>query len=414
MRTIVYGALLILSPAVLAGQERTRSPHGELSVACSACHQPDSWTALRQRGGFDHARTGMPLTGAHASASCRGCHETLDFKGTTTACAGCHQDTHLGELGADCSQCHSTRNFLDPGVMTRAHQLTRFPLAGAHRAADCTACHTPAAQGQLQFVGRATDCLSCHRPDYQGARNPDHAGGGFPTDCAQCHAVTAWNQARFNHDLAGFPLTGAHRATPCDQCHATSRFAGTPTACASCHQGDYDGTTDPNHTQAQFSTDCATCHGTASWNGAAFNHDLSGFSLTGAHRTTPCGQCHTNNRYTGTPADCVACHQAAYDQTSNPAHQPAGFPTDCASCHTTARWEGATFDHDARFFRIYSGKHRTEWADCATCHTVSGDFSQFTCLSCHEHNRTKMDDTHRGKQGYQYLSTECLRCHPRV
>jgi hypothetical protein len=25
-----------------------------------------------------------------------------------------------------------------------------------------------------------------------------------------------------------------------------------------------------------------------------------------------------------------------------------------------------------------------------------------------------MDDTHRNKQGYQCLSTECLRCHPRV
>lgn len=78
------------------------------------------------------------------------------------------------------------------------------------------------------------------------------------------------------------------------------------------------------------------------------------------------------------------------------------------------RREGATFDHDARFFQINSGKHRSEWSDCGTCQVVSGDFSQFTCLSCHEHNRTKMDDTHRNKQGYQCLSTECLRCHPRV
>lgn len=414
MRTLRYVALLLLTPAWLTGQERTRSPHGELTVACSVCHQSDSWTEVRIRAGFDHNRTGMPLSGAHASASCRGCHESLDFKGTPSTCASCHQDTHLGELGGDCSQCHSTRSFLDPGVMTRAHQLTRFPLVGAHRAADCTACHTPASQGQLQFVGRATDCLSCHQADYQGARDPDHAGGGFPTDCAQCHAVTLWTQARFNHDQAGFPLTGAHRATPCDQCHVNSRFTGTPSACASCHQADYDGTTDPVHVQAQFSTDCVACHTTSSWSGAAFNHNLGSFPLTGAHRTTACDLCHVNNRYSGTPTDCVACHQQVYDQTSNPAHQPAGFPTDCVSCHTTTRWEGATFDHDARFFRIYSGKHRSEWANCATCHTVTADFTQFTCLTCHEHNQVKMNDTHRGKQGYQYLSTECLRCHPRV
>lgn len=410
---VVLSALLLLLPAALSAQERTRSPHGELDVACSVCHQSDSWTAVKLTAGFNHDRTGMPLSGAHASASCRGCHETLDFKGTPTACASCHQDTHLGELGADCSQCHSSRSFLDPGVMTRAHQLTRFPLAGAHLTADCTACHTPASQGQLQFVGRATDCMSCHQADYQRARDPDHAGGSFPTDCEQCHAVTLWSRARFNHDQAGFPLTGAHRATACDQCHTNNRFTGTPSTCASCHQADYDGTTDPNHSQALFSTDCVSCHSTASWAGAAFNHDRSGFALTGAHRTTPCDQCHTSNRYTGTPTDCVACHQLDYDQTSNPAHQPAGFPTDCVSCHTTTKWDGATFDHDARFFRIYSGHHQGEWSSCTTCHAAAGDFTQFTCLTCHEHSRTQMDSEHRGRQGYQYISTECLRCHPR-
>lgn len=406
--------VLLLLPAALPAQERTRSPHGELSVTCSACHKSESWTAVTISAAFRHDRTGMPLTGAHASANCRGCHESLDFQGTTTVCASCHRDTHLGELGADCSQCHSTRSFLDPAVMRRAHQLTRFPLAGAHLTTDCNACHTAAPQGQLQFVSRATDCQSCHLADYQRAQNPDHVNGGFPTDCAQCHAVTLWSRARFNHDLAGFALTGAHRATACNQCHLNGRFSGTPTTCVGCHQTDYDGTSNPNHLLAQFPTDCVSCHSTTSWSGAAFNHSLSGFPLTGAHKTTPCDQCHTNNRYTGTPTTCVACHQQDYDQTTNPGHQTAGFPTDCASCHTTAQWEGATFDHDARFFRIYSGKHRNQWASCATCHTTANDFVQFSCLTCHEHNKTQMDDTHRGKSGYQYLSTECLRCHPRV
>ena len=109
---------------------------------------------------------------------------------------------------------------------------------------------------------------------------------------------------------------------------------------------------------------------------------------------------------------CVSCHQADYNGTTNPGHQSAGFPTDCASCHTTATWQGAKFDHDGPFFPIYSGSHRGRWNSCSDCHTVVSDLRQFSCLTCHEHNKTEMDSKHRGRSGYQYVSTACLSCHP--
>jgi hypothetical protein len=73
-------------------------------------------------------------------------------------------------------------------------------------------------------------------------------------------------------------------------------------------------------------------------------------------------------------------------------------------------WGGASFDHDALFFPIYSGPHRNQWTDCATCHVVPGDFSVFTCLSCHLQGET--DNDHDEVQGYAYESARCLSCHP--
>jgi hypothetical protein len=411
-RLLLLGLLLGLSRAALA-QDQSRSPHGDLKVECAACHRPEGWTPVRISRKFDHGKLGFALAGAHATANCRACHESLDFKGTSTSCTACHQDPHRGELGVECGKCHTPRSFLDRSAMARAHQLTRFPLEGSHLAADCAGCHTPTAQGGLQFVSRATECVSCHWPDYQAAKNPDHLAGGFPQDCDECHAPTLWQRARFNHAASRFPLTGAHRAVPCNQCHVNNRFTGTATDCVSCHQQDYNGAANPSHTQSQFPTTCTDCHTTTAWVPGSFDHSGTAFPLTGQHKNTPCLDCHGDGVYQGKPTQCASCHQTDYTQTTNPDHQTAGFPTDCASCHNTSGWDGATFDHD-QFFRIYSGHHKGRWDSCNDCHQVAADFAQFTCLTCHEHNQTETDGHHRGVSGYQYISTECLRCHPRA
>jgi len=389
--------------APAAAQQLTRNPHGKLAEECTVCHSAEQWVPARISPQFDHAKKGFALAGAHATTSCRSCHVSLDFHGTARDCASCHKDVHQGELGLDCSRCHTPRSFIDRSGMARAHQVTRFPLSGSHLTLDCEACHVPTAQGHLQFVGTPVQCIECHQAQYQAAKTPDHVAGGFPQDCSQCHATTVWASARFNHDAAGFPLTGAHRALTCDQCH-TSGTASANTACVSCHQQDYNGTTDPAHLAAGFSTTCQSCHSTTSWAASAFNHDGTGFPLTGAHRSVSCTQCHVNGVYSGTGTTCISCHQQDYNATNNPGHVSAGFPTTCETCHTTSAWSGATFNHT--WFRV---PHHGV-SSCAECHT-STNYTLFDCTTCHTKSRT--DGEHRGISGYVWNSTNCYSCHHR-
>jgi hypothetical protein len=123
-----------------------------------------------------------------------------------------------------------------------------------------------------------------------------------------------------------------------------------------------------------------------------------------------CGQCHGDGVYAGKPVACAACHQSAYDGTTDPNHRAAGFPVTCADCHTTTTWDGARFDHDATFFPIYSGAHRGQWTSCASCHTNATSFASFTCLTCHRQAET--NGHHAEVGGYRYDSQACYSCHP--
>lgn len=328
---LTAGLTLLVCSTALAQQ--TQNPHGKLQEECAVCHSPEAWVPARISSTFDHAKRGIALTGAHARAACRSCHASLDFRGAPDACLSCHGDVHRGELGNDCSRCHTPRSFLDRSIMVRAHQMTRFALSGTHLALDCEACHTPAPQGRLAFVSLPGQCVDCHRDQYQIAKNPDHVAGGFPQNCNQCHAPTIWAAARFNHDASGFPLTGAHRAIPCAQCHGTT-FTNKSTACVSCHQQDYDGTTSPNHASAGFPTTCQDCHTTTGWTGAALNHTW--FPIP-HHGADACSDCHTNPpNYT--VFVCTLCHtQAKTDPKHSGVRGYVWNSTNCYACHPNGR-----------------------------------------------------------------------------
>jgi hypothetical protein len=408
-RIMVWSGFLCcaLTAALAAQQPTVQNPHGQLSHPCADCHSPDAWTPARISSAFDHAKAGrFPLDGVHATVACRSCHTTLTFKGAPRECASCHKDPHQGELGSSCERCHTPRSFVDRTQMTRAHQLTRFPLTGAHIAVDCESCHTPTAAGKMTFVARSTACGDCHLKDYQATRNPDHSAGGFPHDCEQCHVTVSWQTARFDHNATAFPLTGAHVQLACTQCHGDGVYKGKPTACVSCHQTDYSNTQSPNHQQAQFPTDCTLCHTTTTWNGATFDHNSTAFPLTGAHVQVNCDQCHGDGVYKGKPTTCVSCHQSDYNNATDPSHVQAQFPTDCTTCHTTTTWTGATFDHNSTAFPL-TGAHIQ--ASCQQCH---GDGvykgKPTTCISCHqtEYNNTT-DPSHPQAQ----FPTDCTVCH---
>jgi len=375
------------------------------STSCESCHSTRAWEPAT----FDHNQTGFVLEGGHRNVDCVDCH-TDGYSGTPTECFACHQDDYQSvsdpnhvqaNFSTSCESCHTT-NAWEPAIFD--HNQTGFPLTGGHRAVDCLDCH---ANG---YSGTPTDCYSCHLTDYQGVTNPNHVTAGFSTQCETCHTTTAWDPANFDHNLTAFPLNGAHRVADCLDCHANG-CSGTSTACYSCHQSDYQGTTDPDHADAGFSTTCESCHSEQAWEPATFNHDQTPFPLRGEHRNVDCLECHANG-YTGTPTDCYSCHANDYNQTNNPNHASAGFPITCENCHDPSDWNDANFDHDGQFFPIYSGNHRNEWNTCDDCHVAPGNFKVFECILCHEHDRSQTDDDHSEVSGYRYQSISCLSCHP--
>ncbi|MBI3567520.1 MAG: hypothetical protein HY084_04860 [Gemmatimonadetes bacterium] len=378
-------------------------------VACEACHGTTSWKGAV----FNHDATLFPLTGMHKTLVCLSCHTDGVYKGRSTACVSCHQKDYNASLrpphsqlglSTACAACHTTSAWLGGSF---DHSVTQFPLTGAHKTVACSGCH-----GDGVYKGKSTVCVSCHLKDYNASLRPPHSALGFSTACASCHGTVAWAGGSFDHSTTAFPLTGAHRAAMCNDCHADGVYKGKSTACYSCHQSNYAATKNPPHNTTSFPTaSCASCHSTTAWSPATFNHATTRFPLTGAHVTTPCAGCHGDGVYSGKTMVCVGCHQANYDATTNPNHKTVAFPTTCASCHTTTTWLGATFNHDASFFPIYSGKHKGRWSQCSDCHTVPTNYSLFLCTNCHL--KPDMDNAHKGRSGYKYDSPTCYSCHPR-
>lgn len=390
------------------------SPHGsDFKLSCSLCHSPKGWELDREIYAFDHNSTGLPLEGQHTVVNCRACHPTLVFTDAGTECVNCHTDMHYQSVGLDCGRCHSPESWIVKDI-TELHRQSRFPLLGPHLLADCEDCHPSASL--LRFEPLRIECIDCHREDYTSATNPNHVLGNISTDCLECHLMHAfsWSGSGFNHLF--FPLTGGHAVDECTRCHTGSDYSDISSDCFSCHQADYNATSNPDHLAAGISTECLECHSTdPGWEPALFpGHDAL-FPLTDGHAGPECNDCHTGNNYQNLSPECYACHQADYNNTTNPDHLAAGIPTDCQECHTTLPgWKPAEFTmHDAQFFPIYSGAHRGKWDNCSDCHTNPANYAVFSCIDCHAHNRRDMDDEHSGEvQGYQYNSQACLQCHP--
>lgn len=198
MRTLAVAVVsLVLAASLVAAADeapKNENPHGPLQDTCATCHSAESWKPVKIARTFDHGRFGFPLQGTHVQAACRACHLNLVFKEVPHTCVACHQDAHRGELGDDCGLCHTPRSFVDRERMRRAHQLTRFPLTGAHAGADCEACHV--LHANRMYVNTSTDCVSCHRQDYLATRDPNHVAEGYPETCGECHYTVSFYGGR--------------------------------------------------------------------------------------------------------------------------------------------------------------------------------------------------------------------------
>jgi hypothetical protein len=390
--------LLIL---VMAGRMRD-SPHGsDFEISCSVCHSPKGWELDRENYSFDHNTTEFPLEGQHTAVNCKLCHPTLVFADAETDCFSCHTDMHNQTVGTDCARCHTLRSWIVENIAD-VHRQSRFPLQGPHFAAQCLDCHPSSSLLRFEPVG--VGCADCHMQDYQSATNPNHVLGNFSTQCIDCHSMTAfdWGGSGFDHSF--FPLTQGHAIFDCNQCHTGIDYSNTSPECFSCHQADYNATTNPVHLSAGLSTNCMECHSTQpGWRPAQFDHSF--FALTLGHAISDCNQCHDINYYSNVSTECLSCHLKDYNATSNPNHMTADISTECLECHTTLPgWKPAKFEHIN--FPLTFG-HAIN--DCNQCHDP-GNYSNVSteCFSCHEPDYIATTNPNHASAG---LSTVCLDCH---
>ncbi len=311
---------------------------------------------------------------------------------------------HGNDFDLDCLLCHTTQSWeIDANKIKFDHNSTKFELMGQHNDVNCSSCHV-----DLKFKNAATDCENCHTDVHENSV-------GF--DCANCHTPTSWivSDILQIHRMSRFPLLGSHQTADCSECHISNsllNFQPIGVECVDCHINDYQSAKNPDHISANFSTDCNECHdmNQPSWGATGIVHDF--FPLSGGHAISNCYDCHKQGDFSGLNQDCYSCHQDDYNSTVNPSHVDLGFSQDCQTCHTIAGWTPAIFDHDNKFFPIYSGKHKGEWDQCTDCHTSGNDYAVFSCITCHEHNQADMDAEHKEINGYVYESNACYTCHP--
>jgi len=333
---------------------------------------------------------------------CGACHYTATgFTQNPNVCADCHtnhdpnlMNAHSQAYGADCLTCHDGID----RMTSFDHQQTRFPLVGNHRETQCGDCHQNGG-----FSGLPTDCIFCHA-------EPALHQGLFSTGCAACHTPESWSQisgvgmASFDHyQITGFGLTRhrtdyANAAIQCAGCHTPGdgiKVAFDLNLCLDCHtQADL---IFMGEHQTQFGVDCLTCH-----DGLDRMHDFEHnrvFFLDGRHVEIECVDCHINQIFTGTPAECGACH-------TEPELHAGYFGVQCENCHSSQAWTPARMT--AHNFPLDHGEQGL--IACETCHTDR--YTAYTCYGCHEHQPGEILSKHREEGISQAELVGCVACHP--
>lgn len=246
--------------------QRPPSLAGE--TGCARCHGTADFRGLKEDSFSHDGWTDFPLTGAHLQADCASCHArdatehplgkvSELFPGDWRKCATCHTDPHQGAFDAPhlktrildrtgCARCHDSTSFRNPipGAFDHGY-WTGFELQGAHREADCTACHAEQKPGPDNLrLGptRGSSCTDCHEDPHAGQFLLD-AG----KDCLSCHDpyIGGFGIPRFDHDrLTRFALDETHAALDCSSCHGEEtieggaqviRYRPLGTQCMDCH-----------------------------------------------------------------------------------------------------------------------------------------------------------------------------------
>ncbi|MCC6410225.1 MAG: cytochrome c family protein [Saprospiraceae bacterium] len=383
-----------------------KDPHqSNLGTNCKECHSEQSFTAQGALKKYNHGQTHFPLKGKHQQVDCAKCHNMVATPLTvfqdklgiqTTNCVACHKDVHEKRFGTNCVDCHSEKTFQVSGVPKNFdHNKTGFGLEGKHQQVDCKKCHT---SEHFTDPQPHQSCATCHKDYHEGQMAS--AVLGISPDCASCHTVEGFTGSSYSiaeHNKTKFPLTGAHMATPCLDCHKPDKekwkFKNIGSTCVDCHKDVHEGFVNKKYYPDKT---CEKCHVTDSWTDNRFDHNLTKFKLEGAHTKQSCMACHGKKddtgklpqryqKFTDLPTNCTSCHKNVHDTQ----FEKNGV-TDCVRCHGQESWKATKFDHNKTKFKL-DGKHVK--VDCAKCHKpalVNGEqvvqykLKSFECIDCHQ------------------------------
>lgn len=403
------------------GYHVSKDIKGKACISCHSEHHGVNFEMVRfDKKTFNHNLTGYELKGAHKKIDCTQCHSPENisdpvlkknkktYLGLTTTCTSCHEDYHQKTLSNQCSNCHGMESFKPASGFD--HSNTGFPLTGGHKGVSCTECHKTETKNNKKFQHFADvpfkNCNSCHK---------DPHNGSFGKDCKSCHSVESFHKIKassaFNHSVTGFELEGKHRTLDCKKCHDNrpgtvdlyKEFAAVKEVkCLTCHEDSHNN---------KFGENCTSCHSQNSFaikgNKKDFNHELTGYSLTGRHKEVDCRKCHTETYMTAPLAhnECKKCHSDYHKGDF------AGLAeNDCKVCHSTDGFAGSSFDferHEKSTFPL-RGAHLA--TPCTACHKKDGQNWKFreigkSCIQCH-------DNIHKGFISEKYMpENNCALCH---
>ncbi len=113
---------------------------------------------------------------------------------------------------------------------------------------------------------------------------------------------------------------------------------------------------------------------------STYNHDKTGFELTGPHERLSCDSCHIRGVFKGIPKQCEGCHDSGSQIGSsikpNNHIQTSG---SCEGCHAGNTWVVTGFNHDSITGSCISCHNGTTATGKTTNHVQSTN----TCDDCH-------------------------------
>lgn len=220
---------------------------------------------------------------------------------------------------------------IDVPLFQRHVSPGRLSAAHASLETNCAACHTPVRSAE------AAKCVACHANNTALLQRQPTAFHASIGTCSACHAEHRGRTARpvtMDHIvLASIGLETVrreienpsnrrllawlrqHEASATESTHPRVTSTEAALHCATCHA------TKDRH-QKLFGEDCASCHGTASWTIADFQHP--------SPRSTDCVQCHR------APPSHYMMHFQMVSQAV--ARVPDARVDQCFRCHQTTSW----------------------------------------------------------------------------